>query len=59
VKQHKMRLRCLIASVCKTDPYTSLQHAWSRRERLIPLEHDCFTRVADFLESFDGFVAEH
>jgi hypothetical protein len=58
-KQHKMRLRCMIASTCKTDPYTSLVHAWSRTENLIPLDHSCFQRIADFLANFDNYVASH
>lgn len=59
VKQHKMRLRCMIASICKTDPYTSLVHAWSRAESLIPLDHQCFRQIADFLQNFDQFILEH
>lgn len=56
VKQHKMRLRCMMASICKTDPYTSLVHAWSRSVEMIPLGHACFDRISDFLEHFDNFI---
>ncbi len=55
-KQHKLRLRCMIASVCRTDPYTSLVHAWSRPENLIPLNDSCFDRLSDFLRKFDNVV---
>jgi hypothetical protein len=58
VKQHKMRLRCMIASICRTDPYTSLVHAWSRTVELIPLNHACFNQIADFLRNFDRYIAE-
>lgn len=58
VKQHKMRLRCMIASICKSDPYTSLVYAWSRAENLIPLGHRCFDQIANFLNDFDRFIAE-
>jgi hypothetical protein len=57
-KQHKMRLR-MIASTCKTDPYTSLVHAWSRTENLIPLDHACFQRIVDFLANFDTYITTH
>jgi len=59
VKQHKMRLRCMITSICRSDPYTSLVHAWSRSVELIPLNHACFNRVAEFLRSFDQYIASH
>ena len=60
VKQHKMRLRCMMASICKTDPNTSLVYAWSRRPiEMIPLSHSCFNQIADFLLNFDHYVTEH
>lgn len=59
VKQHKMRLRCMMTSICKTDPYTSLVHAWSRSVEMIPLNHSCFNQIADFLQNFDKYITEH
>ncbi len=60
-KQLKMRMRCMLSASCERDPNTSLVHAWSGegRGRLIPLDHGCFDRVADFLRGFDGFIASH
>jgi hypothetical protein len=31
--------------------------AWSRSVELIPLEHRCFQRVADYLQNFDAVCA--
>jgi hypothetical protein len=53
-KQEKMKMRTLIASICSTDPNTSLTHAWSRSEEIIPLEHQCFDGLANFLKSVGG-----
>ena len=56
-KRDKMRLRCMLSASCPTDPNTSLVHTWSAgRERLIPLEHECFNQIANFLAGFDTFI---
>jgi hypothetical protein len=55
-KRSKMLLRSMIAAACKSDPNTGLEYAWSRDEVLVPLNHSCFDRIADFLISFDTFV---
>jgi hypothetical protein len=51
-KQEKMKMRCLISSICAVDPYTSIPHLWSRPGYdLVPLGHACFTPLADFLRT--------
>jgi hypothetical protein len=50
-KQEKMKMRSLISSICSSDPYTSLPHAWSRAENIIPLAHACFDGLAAFLSA--------
>jgi hypothetical protein len=50
----KLKLRCLIASSCPGDPNTGLQYAWSakppgRPDNLIPLQHECFNQLAEYL----------
>ena len=60
-KQFKMRLRCLLSAACESDPNTSLVYAWSGEGRgeLIPLAHPCFDRIAQFLQVFQAYLAEH
>lgn len=51
-QQSKLKMRSLIASACEKDPNTGLQYAWSGGKRptdLIPLNHNSFTQVADYL----------
>jgi hypothetical protein len=49
----KLKMRCLLSSVCKRNPNTALQYAWTaekgRPTDLIPLKHKCFDRIAGFL----------
>lgn len=56
-KQSKMRLECLIATLCRSKPSTALRYAWSRPESIIPLEQASFNQVADVLRGFDDLVA--
>jgi hypothetical protein len=51
-KQEKMKMRTMIASICSSDPNTSLTHAWDRTEDIIPLEHECFNDLSNFLQAF-------
>ena len=37
-KLSKLRMRCYLSAACKSDPATSLQYAWSKKEILIPLD---------------------
>jgi hypothetical protein len=55
-KLSKMKLRTMVAAACKSDPNTSLQYSWSRTEELIPLEHTCFDKIANFLVKFSRSV---
>ena len=50
-KKSKMRLRCLFASACRSDPNTGLTYAWERGEDLIPLDHSCFQPIVSYLRS--------
>ena len=47
----KLRMRCYISSVCKTDPNTGLRYAWSRPQTLIPMTDPCFDKLAAYLRS--------
>jgi hypothetical protein len=48
----KLKMRCLLSAVCKQDPNTPLQHAWStsrgRPGDIIPLNDTRFDHIADF-----------
>lgn len=57
-KQSKMKMRCMLSSTCNSDPNTSLVHAWNRGENLIPLNHQCFDQIADFLRRFDDYILQ-
>lgn len=58
-KQEKAKFRAVISHICKTDPNTSLTHAWSdNRGNLIPLDHRSFDRVSDVLADFDTLVRD-
>ncbi|MGI0015157.1 MAG: DUF3226 domain-containing protein [Nitrososphaera sp.] len=59
-KQSKMRLRCLLSAVCEADPNTSLVYAWSdgKRGDLIPLDHQCFDQIAEFLRSIAAYLGQ-
>ena len=50
-KKEKMRMRVMISSLCSEDPYTSLVHAWSRKVKMIPLDHACFDGIAAYLNN--------
>jgi hypothetical protein len=57
IREAKMRLRAMISSICRSDPNTGLQFAWSRPEELIPLNHNCFDQVVGFLGGFRRLLA--
>jgi hypothetical protein len=50
--KEKMKMRTMIASICSSDPNTGLTHAWSRTDEIVPLDHDCFNDLSDFLRAF-------
>jgi len=53
-KIERAMLRSLTSHICKEDPNTSLAYHWhDKREIVIPLDHACFTPIADFLAGFD------
>jgi hypothetical protein len=56
-KLEKMKMRAMLTTACEEDPNTSLTHAWSRKNELIPLDHACFNRIADFLAQFPAMVS--
>lgn len=56
-KEERMRLRSMITSICRKDPNTSLQHAWSdNRPDLIPLNDPVFDQITGFLKGFDTLI---
>ncbi|MGA2481739.1 MAG: DUF3226 domain-containing protein [Candidatus Acidiferrales bacterium] len=56
-KQSKMRMRCLMSSICQSDPDVPLTGAWSHRETIVSLEHRAFDGVSDLLNRFDSQIA--
>ena len=57
-KQERAKLRALISHICKKDPNSSLTYLWhDGRETVIPLDHECFNTIAEFLRDFDALVA--
>ena len=53
----KMRLQCLIAVTCKTDPNKALRYVWSVDECPIRLDSASFDRLAQFLQEFDAHLS--
>ncbi len=56
VKQSKMRIRALLAAMCRSNPAVPLQGAWSQRENLIPLGHAALDRIANFMRNIDALL---
>jgi len=56
-KQHKMKLRSLIAAAHMRDPYLSPTYVWSDGTDLVPLDNNAFDDIADFLRDFPTFMA--
>lgn len=55
-KLEKMKTRAMLTANCEQDPNTSLRHAWSRTVDLVPLRHQCFNQIAEFLAGFPTFI---
>ncbi len=57
VKLAKLRLQCLLSSICKGDPYTPLKCAWlnepgkARFGDIFPLSDQTFDSIAGFLRN--------
>jgi hypothetical protein len=55
VKLAKLKVQCLLSSICKGDPYTPLKCAWwvepakGRRGDIFPLDNPVFNPIAEFL----------
>jgi hypothetical protein len=55
VKLAKLKVQCLLSSICKGDPYTPLKCAWwvepakGREGDIFPLDNPVFTPIAEFL----------
>lgn len=56
VERSKMKLQSLTAVICRSDPTTPVSYAWSRPERIIPLDRSCFDQIVDFLQGFPALV---
>jgi hypothetical protein len=60
VKLAKLKVQCLLSSVCKGDPYTPLKCAWwldppkGRFGDMFPLDHPAFSPIAEFLRRVAG-----
>jgi hypothetical protein len=56
-KQSKTRLHTIIAATCATKPDTSFANLWNEREEFhIPLDHEAFNDLADFLNGFAELI---
>lgn len=51
-KQSKMQMQCGIASLCRTDPNSSLAYVWSKAKEIVPLDSPVFDQVSDLLAAF-------
>jgi hypothetical protein len=57
VKLAKLKVQCLLSTICKGDPYTPLKCAWTvepakgRHGDIFPLTNPAFDSFADFLRS--------
>ncbi len=49
-RRSKALLACTLATACASDPNTGLRYAWNRNENLIPLDHQSFNQLIDFLQ---------
>lgn len=56
-KIDKMKLRCIVAGFWKDDPNISLGYALKPDKGIIPLNHECFDSVANFLGSFRNWLS--
>jgi hypothetical protein len=54
--QDKLRLRCMISSSFEEDPNISLARALKPEHDLIPLGHQCFNKIVEFLQGFEGWL---
>jgi len=53
----KFRLRALLASLFKDDPNFGLQYALNPKYDVIPLNHNAFDGIVDYLKNLPGKVA--
>ncbi len=51
-KRSKVRLRSIISSAYQRNPDLSLARLWREDPGLVPLDHECFDRIAKYLGSF-------
>ena len=56
-KQSKMRMHSIIAGTCKSQPEVSFTYIWQQpQEYHLPLDDDCFTPLAQFLNRFGALL---
>jgi hypothetical protein len=52
--QDKMKIQCLIAATCETNPYATISTLFRENQRYhFPLTHTCFDGIANFLLDWD------
>lgn len=57
-KQSKMKMQCLLSSVCEPTPDTSFAWHWQEKDAYrIPLNHPSFNDLAEFLKKFEAKLA--
>ena len=54
-KQHKMRLACLIATICQKDPTCSVSNMWSTKHKFRELltDQESFGEIIDFFKNIE------
>jgi hypothetical protein len=58
-KQSKMRLQSILAATCKVQPDISFAQHWLQDTKYrIPLNHECFNPLVDFLTNFGTLLSE-
>jgi hypothetical protein len=57
-KRSKVRLRSILSSAYQRNPDLSLARLWRTDPGLVPLGHECFDRIANYLGTFGNSVGD-
>lgn len=57
-KQHKMRLACLVATICEKDPTCSVSNMWYKEEfKKLLTDKESFGEIIDFFKNIEQTMA--